>query len=426
MDEVTIEIKKLVNGGQGLGFCEGKPVFAWNALPGETATIKLTKEKKEYLEGIAIQINNTSPERIAPREDHFLSCSPWQIMTYAHENHWKKEIVKETFKKLGNIELNDFNIVSNEKVFGYRNKMEYGFHAENKRGPISFAFHKRGSNELYPIDCCLLAKENINIAALNILSQLNEENANMADLKSLILRENSKGRVTASIITTNKNFRFSKHVMDRNALTSFQIYYSNPKSPAHKPAKLLTTYGDDFIVEEIADKTFNCGPLGFFQVNVDIFEKTLSRINTLVDEGEEVVDFYSGVGSIGISLGDKVKNCVLVESDNEASKLARENIKINRLRNFTAQTGSAENLLSEISEGKTIIFDPPRAGLHPSVIRRLLEVLPGKVIYLSCDVATQARDIKLLSQKYDVKFCELYNFFPRTPHIESLVALEKQ
>lgn len=426
MNKLTIEIKKLVNGGQGLGFYEGKPVFAWNVLPGETAMVEITKQKKEYLEGIAVQINNTSPERIAPKEDHFLSCSPWQIMTYVYESHWKKEIVKETFNKIGNIELNDLNIVCNENIFGYRNKMEYGFHSEKKRGTINLAFHKRGSSELYPIDCCLLAKENINKAALNILSQLNEENANIADLKSLILRENSQGQVAASLITTNKNFRFSKNVMASNILTSFQIYYSNPKSPAHKPAKLLTTYGDDFIVEEIAGKTFKCSPLGFFQVNIDIFEKTLSRINTFVEEGEEIVDFYSGTGSIGISLADKAKSCVLVESDKEASKLARENIKINQLRNFTAQTGSAENLLSEISKGKTIIFDPPRAGLHPKVIRRLLEALPGKVIYLSCDVATQARDIKLLSQKYHVKSCELYNFFPRTPHIESLVALEKQ
>jgi len=424
MNEITVEILKLVNGGQGLGFYDGKPVFAWNVLAGETAVIKLTKKKDNYLEGIAVRINDISPERVDPKEDHFMSCSPWQIMTFAHENHWKKEIAKETFKRLGAIELPDFEIVYDQNLFGYRNKIEYGFHANESGNAISLALHNRGATDLRPIDKCLLAKENINKAAINILARLNRENVSVGDLKSLILRENRSGLVVASLIVKNKDFQLPRSIICDDILTGFHVYFSNPSNHAPRPLKLLQSLGRDYITEEIAGKYFKCGPLSFFQVNIDIFAKTLSTIGTFIDDEEEIVDFYSGVGTIGISLSDKIKSCILVESDPEASSLAGANISINELKNFTNYGASSESMLSEIKKDRTIIFDPPRAGLQPKVVNKILETLPRKIIYLSCDAATQARDIKMLSQKYEVTFCELYNFFPRTPHIESLVVLK--
>ncbi len=389
-DKVTIEITKLVNGGQGLGFYEGKPVFAWNTLPGETAVVQLSKIKKNFLEGTAVQIINSSPERISPEEDHFLSCSPWQIMKYDYENNWKKKIAEETFKKIANIELCDLEIDYDQNIFGYRNKIEYRF-CSDKNGATTFALHKRGTNDKCQINTCLLAKENINKAAIEILGQININKISPDNLSSLILRQNKEGEVVASL----------------NAV------------------KMLRSYGKNFIIEELAGKTFKCSPLSFFQVNVDVFSKTISKINTFIDEDEEIVDFYSGVGSIGITLGDKVKSAVLVESNEESSKLARENIEANGLENFTVFASCAENMLSEIKKNKTIILDPPRAGLHHGIVNKLLEILPNKIIYLSCDAATQARDIKMLSKTYRVKFCQLYNFFPRTPHIESLIILER-
>lgn len=418
MNEIKVEIKKLVNGGQGLGFYDGKPVFAWNVLPGETATVKLIKKKKDYLEGIAVQITDCSPERVDPEENHFMSCSPWQIMSYTYENFWKKEIAKETFKNIGGVELLDLEIVYDQNLFGYRNKVEYGFCANEDDGKISFAFHKRGSNEKLPIGKCLLASENINKAAIEILDVLNSKNINVSELKSLILRDNNKNEVVASLFVTNDYFKALKDIFK-----NFQIYFFNPKNHT---AKLLHSFGIKFIVEEIAGKIFKCSPLSFFQVNKDVFEKTLSRIGMFIAEGEEIVDFYSGVGSIAVALGDKVKSAILVESDNEASALASENILINGLDNFISHTGSSENRLDEIVKDKTIIFDPPRAGLHPKVLSKLLDVLPDKIIYLSCNIATQARDLKRLSEKYKVKFCELYNYFPRTPHTESLIILERR
>jgi 23S rRNA (uracil1939-C5)-methyltransferase len=420
MDEVIVEIQKLVNGGQGLGFYEGKPVFVWNALPGETAVVEITREKRNYSEGIAVRINDASPERIKPEETHFPACGPWQIMTFAHENHWKKKIAKETFKRMAGIELPDFEIIHDQNIFGYRNKIEYGFCTDD--GNISLAFHQRGATDLFPIDDCLLAKENINRIAARILESLNQAGKHAGDLKNLILRENHDGLVLASLIVNSADFHIPGDIACDDVLIGFHLYFSNPKHPM--PFKLRQSLGSDLIIEKIAGKTFKCGPLSFFQVNLDVFKKTLSAIDAFVVNEDEIVDFYSGVGAIGISLGDKVRTGVLIESNRAAAGLAGENIKANGLENFKALCGSSEEMLDEIKKSKTIVFDPPRAGLHPDIVRKVLEIVPRKIIYLSCDIATQARDLKMLSGKYEVKFCELYNFFPRTPHIESLLVLE--
>ncbi len=423
MNEITVEIIKLVNGGQGLGFHNGKPVFAWNVLPGETAVVKVTKKKTNYLEGIATEIRDASPERIDPEEDHFISCSPWQNMTFDHENHWKREIAKETFKRMGGIELPVLEIIHDQTLFGYRNKTEYSFCMNKNSDTMSLAFHHRGTTDLLPIDKCLLAKENINKVALRILNRLNEVKARAGDLKSLILRENREGLVVAVLAVNNKHFQLPGVACD-DILTGFHVCLADHLKHATQRFKPKHSQGSNFITEEVAGKSFTYGPLSFFQVNLDIFEKALSRISTFVEDEMEIVDFYSGVGAIGIALGDKVKSGLLVESNQEASSLANENIHANELKNLTARAGGSETMLSEIKKDRMIIFDPPRAGLHPRVVAKVLEVLPRKIIYLSCDTATQARDLKMLGQKYKPTFCELYNFFPRTPHIESLVVLE--
>ncbi len=423
MDKITVEIVKMVNGGRGLGFHKRKPVFAWNVLPGETAVVKLTKRKKDYLEGIAVRVSDESPERIDPKEDHFISCSPWQNMTFEHENRWKTEITKETFRRMAGIEMPDLEIIHDQTLFGYRNKTEYSFCANENGGALSLAFHTRGTTDLLPIDKCLLAKENINKTALNILDRLNRSKATASDLRSLILRENRKGLVVAALIVNNKHFKSPGVVCD-DILRGFHICFSDPRTPVTRPFNPVQSQGNNFLIEEIAGKSFVCGPLSFFQININMFEKALSRIGTFIEDGQEIVDFYSGVGAIGIALGDNVKSGLLVENDQETARLASENIRINGLKNFTTHASSSETALSEIQKDKTIIFDPPRAGLHRNVVAKILEVLPRKIIYLSCDTATQARDLKMLKQKYQPTFCELYNFFPRTPHIESLVVLE--
>lgn len=424
MNEITVDILKLVNGGQGLGFHGGKPVFAWNALPGETAAVRLTGEKRKFLEGIAIRIDSASPDRIDPEEEHFISCSPWQIMTFACENHWKKAIARETFMRMGGVELPDYDVIHGDSLFGYRNKIEYGFCAGDGANAISLALHERGGPDRLPIVTCRLAKENMNKAALYLLERLNREETDVRELKSLILREDRGELVFASLIVANKDFRLPKSIVCQGDLTGIHVYFSDPSNLGLRSLSLLQSQGRDIIIEEVAGEKFRCAPLSFFQVNIDIFEEALSAIGSFVGDEDEVVDFYSGVGAIGIALGDKVKSCILIESNREAANLAGENIDLNELKNVESYSGNSEKMLSEIKKNRTIIFDPPRAGLHPKVLEKVMDVIPRQVIYLSCDIATQARDLKTLRQKYEVAFCQMYNFFPRTPHIESLLVLK--
>lgn len=323
---------------------------------------------------------------------------------------------------MGGIEVPDIEIVHDGNVFGYRNKAQYGFAPDPGGDGLSLALHRRGAMDLFPIGTCALAKENINKAALHVLERLNETGARAGDLKSLVLRESRGGEVIASLMVANKRVK-SPENMCGDLLSGFHLYFDDPQPRAPRPLQPLGSKGSAFMTEELAGKIFKCGPLSFFQVNVPIFEKALSRMASFIGADEEIVDFYSGVGAIGIALGNEVKGGVLVESNREASSLAGENIEINGLKNFSARVGSAEKMLREIEQDRTIIFDPPRAGLHPQVVGKVLEELPRKIIYLACDVATQARDLGMLTQKYQVTFCELYNFFPRTPHIESLVVL---
>ncbi|MFZ2189463.1 MAG: methyltransferase, partial [Candidatus Magasanikiibacteriota bacterium] len=147
-------------------------------------------------------------------------------------------------------------------------------------------------------------------------------------------------------------------------------------------------------------------------------------IGKFLDKAKSVVDFYSGVGAIALPLHDKYKSAVLVESNEEAVEYAKENIILNKINNCEAQLSPAEKIVDLITKDKIIIFDPPRAGLHEDVVKQVLATLPERIIYLSCNLSTQARDIKLLSEKYQVKFLKLYNFFPRTPHVEGLCVLE--
>jgi len=159
-------------------------------------------------------------------------------------------------------------------------------------------------------------------------------------------------------------------------------------------------------------------------MHVPVFEKALERIREFVKD-EFVVDFYCGVGAISIALSDSVQGASLIESDAEAVKYAQENIRKNECKNFTVQSGVSEKFLDEIQKDRVIIMDPPRSGLHPKLVKRLCEVQPKRIVYLSCDIATQARDVALLLPHYQLISNELYNFFPRTPHSESLCVMEK-
>lgn len=414
MEEVRIE--KLVFGGQGLGtFADGRKVFVWNALPGETVRIRVIKKKKSYVEAIAEEVVKPSEERIEPEEANYLATSPWQMMTYAAENEYKKSITEELFRR-EKVTIPDFELKFPEAEWQYRNKMEYSFWGDDDG--LHLALHQRGSHGKQIVQGSKLALPAIDAAANSICAQLNTLGVRAGDLKTIIVRCSQTGEAAAALFTKLEDF---PELSLPEEVKGLRVYHSNPKSPASVPTRLLYELGDPLLKDALLGRPFMYDVDSFFQVNIPIFEEALTVIRTHVDE-PEITDMYAGVGSIGLSLGaDKVD---LVELDPATVRMASQNAAQTEAMVVNVIETSTEKALEYITGDKPVIFDPPRAGLHKDVAHRVLEALPEKIIYLSCNPSTQARDLGLLQEKYEIAFFEAYNFFPRTPHIETLAVLQ--
>lgn len=427
--ERVLKVQKLVFGGQALGKLDNKACFVWGALPGEEVEFDYTKNKPDFATGIVKNILVKSPERVAPQEDHYLSCSPWQIMNFEAENKWKVEIARETYRKLGNLsrserdpavagEIENLEMITDGVEYGYRNKMEYSFTVFEDQ--VTLAFHIRESRKYIPIQVCELARPEINKVALELLTWVKENKIPIRSLKTMIVRCNQKGEVLAGLFLKDR-LEFDNYPRLKNNLIGLTIYYSTHKSPASVPTAILHQEGQDYLEEDLSGIRLRYGLFSFFQINVPIFKKALADIKQFVSQDDWVVDYYSGVGAIGLPLGART----LVESNPEAVEYAQKNIKLNKIPS-EAVCQPSEKMTDLITHDKTIIFDPPRAGLDKRVVEKVLAELPKKIIYLSCDIATQARDLGLLKEKYDIKFLKLYNFFPRTAHIEGLAILMRK
>lgn len=417
-------IEKLVFGGQGLARDSlGKVTLLWNVLPGEVVRAQITSRKKNWQEGIAREIIKPSPERLAPHEAHFLSCSPWQILSLKKENEWKEKMAREVFMSIGKIDLPKFEIISDGVDYGYRNKMEFSF-ALAADGEVSLAFFDRGTKVRQAISGCVLARPEINVAAAEFLVWIKQEKITLRSLKSLIARVNSAGEVLIALFIKDELAFKTWPKFSANVL-GWQVYYSTHKSPASVPTKMLKSFGQDYLAENLLGHQLRFGIFSFWQINTPVFSLALQQMGKFLLANSTVLDFYCGVGAISLGLGDQVFAAELVDSNAEGIVWAQKNIELNKKPNFTARCLFAEQAIDSITSDKVLIVDPPRAGLHPDVTNKILEVKPPQVVYLSCDLSTQARDLAALLTVYRLVDFKLYNFFPHTPHVEALAILER-
>lgn len=424
---MRVSIDKLVFGGQGLGrLPTGQVVFVWNALPGEEVEIEVIKRTRTHIEAVAREVLTPSPDRITPKEpDIFLSTSPWQMMSWNAELRSKQEVAAETYQKIGglSIDANTLAIAANEDLYGYRNKMEFSF-ATRDDGEISLAFFARGGRSRYAVDESQLAHPLINRVAGHVLEWIRTQTIPLRSLKTLIVRTN--GTTCLAGLFLKDELPIATGPALTPELTGVSIFYSTHHSPASVPTKPILTYGNNTIIQTIGAFSFHYGLFSFFQINVPLFTQTLKDIEPWIETARPLLDYYAGVGTIGLSVSSQEQLVTLVDSNTEAVAYAQKNIEANRRTKMTAICGPAEKMPEYINSSTTLIVDPPRAGLHPKLMSHLQEVKPHRIIYLSCGIDTQARDIKQLSDMYELSFLKLYNFFPRTPHIEALCVLEKK
>jgi 23S rRNA (uracil1939-C5)-methyltransferase len=411
----TVTIEKLVHGGQGLATLnDGRKVFVWGALPGEKVGVRITKAKRSFAEGIADEILEASPLRVKPREANYLATSPWQIVQFSAENDYKQRIVQELFTQAHVALPEGFAITTSGDEWHYRNKMEYSFWGDE--AGLHLALHERGSHQKTIVEGSELALPAVDKAAGAVLAELQKHDIRAGDLKTIIVRCSQDGQAVASLFVKPKSFI---ELTLPKALKGLRVYHSNPKSPASVPTKLLQTAGDVTLTDALLDRSFQYDVDSFFQVNVPIFERALDRIRGHAN-APELVDMYAGVGSIGLSTASKA--VTLVESDPATAAMARVNAEASTLEVDVIEA-SSEKALESIPSDKPVIFDPPRAGLHDRVIDQTLEAKPPQIIYLSCNPATQARDLAKLQDVYEIFYFEAFNFFPHTPHIETLAVL---
>ncbi len=386
--EETIRLNDIVPGGQTMGTLpDGRKVFVWGALPGELATIRLTKLKKSYAEAVAVKIVEKSNERIEPRDECYLSTSPWQIMAKEAEIKYKSGLVVEAFRQ-ANIEMPWCEIQGDSKFYQYRNKMEYSLWWDHETARIWPAFHRRGSHQKILVKSSSIERPEIWQEAQRVINELNRTNDEARRYQSLLIRCNQHGEVSSALFEMNQ------------------------------PHPIMTTLTDSILGRE-----YTYSPNGFFQINLPVYEMALQDMARFINTNK-VVDMYSGVGTIGLSIAADHK-LTLVETDANAFSELTNNVAASE-SSALAIHAKSEEALEYITSDATIIVDPPRAGLDNRVVSRMLDVEPQRIIYLSCNPATQARDVAMLMVKYRIIHNQPFNFFPRTPHIENLVVLDRQ
>lgn len=415
---VDVRIVDLVPGGQGIGdMPDGRNVFVWNALPGETVRVRVIKQKRSYCEAIAEEIVEAAPERIAPKEENYLATSPWQILRFEAENRYKNNIVTMLARQAHlSLAVNPVTI-HDKRQWQYRNKMEYSFWGDETG--LHLALYRRGSHGKQIVTGSQLAMPVLDVAANVLLMQLNQLNIRAGDLKTIVVRCDQQGRTVGALFVKPTTFPGLTLPAE---FAGLRVYHSNPKSPASVTTSLLASYGDVLLRDRLAETELIYDVESFFQVNVPIFNQALRRIQTEL-RGNRLVDLYAGVGSIGLNAADE--QVTLVELDPASAAMARQNAAVSRLDVTVVET-SSEQALDYVTADQPVVVDPPRAGLHPKLTARLLAVRPPRLIYLSCNPATQMRDLAELRPAYDIAPIEVFNFFPRTPHIETLAILQSK
>lgn len=408
-----VQIEKIIPGGQALGALEnGKKIFFWNTLPGETVIdYKLTKNKSHFAEAVALKIISPSPHRVKPQDTCYLSTSPWQIIDYPYELELKQSLIVELFREQ-KIPLDTPEIFTDYQDYHYRNKMEYSLYWDNTTSQIALAFHARGSHRKIPINSSSIERPEIFRAATQIISELNSKHEEARRYQSLLLRCNQSGQVSGG------------------------LYENGRPHPIFPPLR-----------DKILGRAYSYSPNGFFQINLPVYEMALKEIKRHI-ETDRVLDLYAGVGTIGLSVASD-KHLTLVECDKSAYQEMTKNVTIIeepsgsiakneqldpiktgdgryvQNNNILAILSKSEDALAYIKPDVTVILDPPRAGCDKRLIDKLNTIKPPKIIYLSCNPATQARDVKLLLENYHLETAKTFNFFPRTPHIENLVVLSR-
>ncbi len=417
---MLVTFEKIVGGGKALGYVDGRPCFAAGPLPGETAEVEVIKDRSGFLEAAVVRLVEVSAKRNEPAEDHFLSCSPWQGVEYDYQLELKRLMMQDAFGR-PELDVPVADMVAAPQRYGYRNKLEFSVKPGNKR--LDLAFHERGSYEGLRVlpEGCRLGSAAMNEAALGLVRLAHELKLG-GYMETLTVRQSAaSGEILGHIALNQVPKR------DWSALAGINlagVVVSRVRRRVDH--ELVWNVGATQLTDSVGGMTLSYPYDGFFQTNVAMFEGILSAILKAVPRNGRVVDLYGGVGTIGLAASKFSESVLGVEINPSNVALSLRNAGDAGITNYSALAVRAQSLNPDLlANADCITVDPPRAGLERSVVSALIAAAPKQIIYLSCNPATQARDVLLLKEAYGTRGVTGYDLYPGTLHVESLVVLER-
>lgn len=437
--------------GEGIAKIDGYPIFIEGALKGEKVKVKVVKVNKNFAYGKLLEIIEKSEGRVEPKCEYFKRCGGCKLqhMDYKTQLDFKWERVKDCIKKIGGLseELVEYPIGMEEKPYEYRNKVQLPIGMV--KGKPALGFYAPRSHDIIDIEECLIQEEDANkiseitrewIEEFNIMPAFVDGKFNKKGLlRHVMIRKGFKtGEVMVVIIATKKDLTHMNELIRKlefhiEGLKSIILNINSRDTNVILTPECYTLWGEDYIKDYIGEFKFNISPLSFFQVNPEQTEVLYSKTLEYADlTGEETVfDAYCGTGSITLFLSQKAKKVYGVEIVEPAIVNARENAKMNCVSNAEFFVGKSEEVIPKlIKEGvkaDVIVVDPPRKGCDIKLLKAIGETKPDRVVYVSCDPSTLARDLKILDELgYRTEKIQPVDMFPQTAHIENVARLVRK
>ncbi|MBP9030348.1 MAG: 23S rRNA (uracil(1939)-C(5))-methyltransferase RlmD [Bacteroidales bacterium] len=455
-----ILIEDIAAEGKAIGKADNKVVFVPFAVPGDVVDIQVTNNRKNFMEGHVVKWHKYSPNRIEPFCSHFGLCGgcKWQNLPYEEQLKFKQKQVTDQLKRIGKLELPAIlPIIGSKNITHYRNKLEFTFSdsrwltreeieqaGEIERVP-ALGYHIPGRfDKVFDVSNCYLQPEpsnSIRLAVRNYAIKHGIPFLNLYNkqglLRNLIIRTASTGEVMAILSVTRYNNEVQELLeymrISFPQITSLMYVENSKLNETISDLEVKLFAGKDHIIEAMEDLKFRVGPKSFYQTNseqaLELYR--VARSFAQLSGSELVYDLYTGTGTIANFVARNAKKVVGIEYVPEAIDDARINSKLNGIANTIFFAGDIKDLLSdkfmdEHGKPDVVILDPPRAGIHPDVAKALVAVQPVRIVYVSCNPATQARDIALISDIYKVSRIQPVDMFPHTHHVENVVLLEKR
>lgn len=435
---------------------DGKILFITHCVPGDIVDVMLTKQKSNYCEGRVVTYKHFSDTRCEPKCPHFGTCGgcQWQMLPYPEQLRYKSQQVVDALTHIGGLTLPPISpILGSEKIYGYRNKLEFTFADRKWLSSEDFQTGKDGTNGL-GFHLPRIYDKVLDLQTCKLMDTLNDDIRNVTRtyalthhlsfynehtheglLRNMVIRNNSEGQYLVLVVFKE---HYDEGLLQHLHTTFPQIvslqYALNDKfNDSFEGITPQVFFGDDYLQEQLGDLTFFVHPKSFFQTNSEQVLRLYSTARTFADlhHTEVVYDLYTGTGTIACFVAQDAKKVVGIEYVEDAIVDARNNATHNGITNTEFFVGDMCAVLTDefiTSHGRpdVVITDPPRAGMHPQVVETLLRITPQRIVYISCNPSTQARDLKVLQERYDITAVQPVDMFPHTQHIENVVLLTKK